>query len=328
MEYYSEYTGEQIDEAVGKALSADAVPTPNSSHLVESGGVYGTLSNRNLLDNPFFTVNQRGSASYTTAGYTVDRWKLNVWQTTAQSVTVNTNGVRLSGTASGSNSCLLRQTLENGSQYAGKTVTLSVLVGSGMVIGNSVKAYIGTNANERFAALSLPMNGLYTKTVTLPNDITSLFIQIGQHASDAGSGNTSVEIRAVKLELGSISTLANDSPPNFTEELAKCQRYYWNSGFSSSNIGLFCGITNAGGNGFSILVPTPVTMRAQSPTVNAAVGWVRGNGSQITEYALGTNATGILNGFVYGISINKTSGFTPMQTYWVALTRLTVSCDL
>ena len=35
-----------------------------------------------------------------------------------------------------------------------------------------------------------------------------------------------VTIRAVKLELGSVSTLHLDTAPNYATELAKCQRYY------------------------------------------------------------------------------------------------------
>ena len=33
-------------------------------------------------------------------------------------------------------------------------------------------------------------------------------------------------IRAVKLELGTVSTLANDAPPDYEEELKKCKQYY------------------------------------------------------------------------------------------------------
>ncbi len=39
--------------------------------------------------------------------------------------------------------------------------------------------------------------------------------------------NAELNIKAVKLELGSVSTLANDVAPNYAEELAKCQRFYY-----------------------------------------------------------------------------------------------------
>lgn len=42
-DYNSSYTGPQIDEAVGKALSPDTTPTQNSSNLVTSGGVQAAL---------------------------------------------------------------------------------------------------------------------------------------------------------------------------------------------------------------------------------------------------------------------------------------------
>ena len=32
------------------------------------------VSNPNLLDNPWFTVNQRGATAYTVGAYGVDRW--------------------------------------------------------------------------------------------------------------------------------------------------------------------------------------------------------------------------------------------------------------
>ena len=57
------------------------------------------VSNPNLLDNPWFTVNQRGAAAYTVGAYGVDRWKL-----ISGSATVTANGITLNGT--------LRQILE------------------------------------------------------------------------------------------------------------------------------------------------------------------------------------------------------------------------
>lgn len=45
-DYNSSYTGPQIDEAVGKALSPDTTPTQDSDSLITSGGVYGGLSGK------------------------------------------------------------------------------------------------------------------------------------------------------------------------------------------------------------------------------------------------------------------------------------------
>ena len=43
MSYQSEYSGAQVDEAVGKALNPDATPTQDSTNLVTSGGVYAAM---------------------------------------------------------------------------------------------------------------------------------------------------------------------------------------------------------------------------------------------------------------------------------------------
>lgn len=53
-DYNSSYTGPQIDEAVGKALSPDTTPTRNSSKLITSGGVEDALSYKaDIIDMPF-----------------------------------------------------------------------------------------------------------------------------------------------------------------------------------------------------------------------------------------------------------------------------------
>ena len=73
------------------------------------------VSGRNLLDNPFFTVNQRGTTAYAVGYYGVDRWKL-----VEGSATVTDNGIVLNGT--------LRQILE---QKPSGEVTASVRMYSG-----------------------------------------------------------------------------------------------------------------------------------------------------------------------------------------------------
>lgn len=61
---------------------------------------------------------------------------------------------------------------------------------------------------------------------------------------------TELTLIAAKLELGPVQTLAhqdadgnwvlNDPPPNFQQELAKCQRYYWKSETSSKRYATSC----------------------------------------------------------------------------------------
>ena len=83
------------------------------------------VSGRNLLDNPFFTVNQRGATAYTVGAYGADRWKL-----VSGSAKVTANGITLNGT--------LRQILE---QKPEGEVTASVK----MYSGTGSAAYDSTN---------------------------------------------------------------------------------------------------------------------------------------------------------------------------------------
>lgn len=79
----------------------------------------------------------------------------------------------------------------------------------------------------------------------------------------------SITIQAVKLERGFLSTLArkdesgnwilNDAPPNFQQELAKCQRYFLKlTGYAWVGSGQ---IDNGEKDG-QFFIPTPVSMRA------------------------------------------------------------------
>ena len=40
------------------------------------------------------------------------------------------------------------------------------------------------------------------------------------------TSDANITIKAVKLELGTVSTLANETAPNYQQELAKCQSYF------------------------------------------------------------------------------------------------------
>ena len=42
-----------------------------------------------------------------------------------------------------------------------------------------------------------------------------------------GSNSQHITIESIKLELGSVSTLANDLPMDYTTELLRCQRYFY-----------------------------------------------------------------------------------------------------
>ena len=159
-----------------------------------------SISNPNLLDNPWFTVNQRGQSSYTDGTYTVDRWLKN----TPGTISVSNNLVTIGTEA------LIRQPFEDFSQINGKTVTVSVLYSDGtMDTATTIATTDGLIKNFDKIRLSWFTANSITWLV-----ITNIF------TTDA------VTIKAVKLELGSVSTLAMDTAPNQSLETLKCQRYF------------------------------------------------------------------------------------------------------
>lgn len=265
MSYQSDYSGAQVDEAVGKALNPDATPTTGSANLVQSGGVasavsavMGSISHRNLLDNWFFAnpVNQRGLTSYSTNNaYSIDRWKYfgNI------SMTLQSDGIRLGDTTSNTVT-YISQIIEFPQLLAGRTLTFSVLVKD--LAGTGNKGFILWYASGTEQTFAIITGELTTLTLTIPSSPTSLYFNIGSY------WNNAFTVVSAKLELGSVSTLANDAPPCFAEELAKCQRYYWEMKASAAYALLALGMGTAS-NIASFKIQHPVTMR-DSASVTAS----------------------------------------------------------
>lgn len=153
------------------------------------------FSNPNLLINPDFKINQRGSANYTSNGYTVDRWKVNNGTVKPQS-----NGVSVTLNNKGQFIQLFENTLSG-------TYTATIKVTS--ITGDCV-LFIGSH--------SLQLNKAGTFTITENGSITGISL----YKSTAGTCTINVEY--IKLEQGSVSTPF--IVPDYTTELTKCERYY------------------------------------------------------------------------------------------------------
>lgn len=146
--------------------------------------------NRNLLDNWDFRnpVNQRRVTEGVAdwSAYFLDRW---LGQCT---YTINTGSLSL---AVGS---YIVQKYEIAPIFP---CTLSVLLANGTIFASKFTETGGK---------SISGYGVF--------DIEDTFIAI--------NNTNSVEIKAVKLELGHVSTLANDPPADHEAEKAKCKRYF------------------------------------------------------------------------------------------------------
>lgn len=166
------------------------------------------LSNANILHNPWFTVNQRGATTVSESGvYFVDRWKTYINTVVSQSYTLS-NGILTMDNTSGSTSIYLLQKCETSVKEAlrGKTVTASVLLSDGTIL----------NGTREFPGVYINTKDLIVYSSDGNSEILTIEVKKGK----------TVSIKALKLELGSVSTLAMDTAPDMATELAKCQRYF------------------------------------------------------------------------------------------------------
>lgn len=173
------------------------------------------ISNPNLLDNPWFTVNQRGE----TSSYFADRWR----RFASELTFTNNDGVTISGTLSSIEN-LGKQDIEwdRLKDNIGKSITLSVLI-DGTVYKAVGEIATPTSSWKGHASLEIPSLNIWFQLLTYGTSPSVAELYIKNINTDA----INVTIRAIKLELGSVSTLAMDTAPNYTTELLKCQRYFY-----------------------------------------------------------------------------------------------------
>ena len=197
-------------------------------------------SNENLLDNWYFAnkdiiINQRNQIEYIGQFYTIDRW---VNRGANTKITLQDDGIKYTfGVEIGG----FNQSIENPKRLVGKTVTCSILVDENT---NDSTLRFGLNAatspyahSSIICAVYIPAGatGLFSTTGKISDSIindTRPYLNFGILKQNL-TGST-LKIKAAKLELGSVQTLAhkegdtwvlNDPPPNKALELTKCQRY-------------------------------------------------------------------------------------------------------
>lgn len=172
-------------------------------------------TNPNLLDNPWFTVNQRGATSATTIWtYFVDRWRTG---NNAYNLVIN-NDKTITFKAGGNTE--INQGIEYDRFNLGKVYTLSVMLSDGTI--RSVSGVIEQKSQwTRLFAVKLSD----TDDIWAAIDADQNYVAASIYANT--DLTVDLTIKAVKLELGSVSTLAQDTAPNYAQELLKCQRYFY-----------------------------------------------------------------------------------------------------
>ena len=172
------------------------------STLTQLSEYMGTkFSNPNLLINPDFKINQRRQNIYNTepkSMYTVDRWS--IYMPTGGSVKPNSDGT-ITVTNNSNDQGWFFQTLE--SKIENVVFTANVI---------SVSGIVNIYADDA------------GKTIT-NTGITSLQSESAKKCGFVLTANSSITLKWVKLEQGSIATPF--VAPNPTEELMKCKRFFY-----------------------------------------------------------------------------------------------------
>ncbi len=197
-------TGESLSTLFGKVKKLFNTSSGHDHDGIDSKKI-SYANNKNLLHNWDFRkpVNQRAvSGTITTGGYFLDRWIFS-----GTSVTINTGSITL-------NTGSIRQRFENGTILNGN-YTVSVEI-SGIIYSVNL-TYTGSD-------VSASINSNMSATI-LSNYDGYVTLQI--------YSNSIITITSIKLEIGSVSTLANDPPANYGEQLALCQRYFFNTNVDS-----------------------------------------------------------------------------------------------
>ena len=286
---------------VGAATNADnatkATQDGSGNNIVstyatksELAGISGGGSNPNLLLNPDFRVNQRGGSVYSANAYTLDRWEF-WYRATGGNVTKSSVGyISLNCGSDTSSYAQITQMidLQDIPLEIGKYYTLSMAYAESVADANagnwksvnksavinkgSASPWIWTKSNDTAIFFGWSSNTPYVKIQT----------------------KSSIWVHWVKLEQGQTAT--KFIPPIYSEELLKCQRYYYES---RSGLGFILPITqvNSTTTDRRANFQFPVTMR-RTPTVKvlATIGSST-NQSLNTEFVNPDSCVIIRNGY-------------------------------
>lgn len=150
----SELNAESTNAIQNKAVASGINNAINEAKIYANG----IISNPNLLDNPNFSINQRGaSGTITDTGYFIDRWKLvSGTATIGADKTLTLNGT-------------IVQILESA---VGNSVTASASAGTASY-NNSTRTFTLTASGEKIAWAKLELGSVATAFVP-PNPATEL----------------------------------------------------------------------------------------------------------------------------------------------------------
>ena len=271
-------------------------------------------SNRNLLDNPFFTIRQMGTGGVTGAGYAVDRWK-------------NTGGANLTQTPrspygitfASSGGYQVDQALwKYPAEYLdGETLTISVMT-SGGSIAQASGVFTATSSTAAKVAVTSADGNFVVGLYYIPSARAVPFVRI---TTPSGKFPVNAAILAVKLEKGSYSTLANDLPPAYKTELDKCH-YYCRVIEGSSDTAVGQAVA-----GTQIRFPMPFVMRANPSASTIGAIYASGTGGTLTASSV-TASGWSPNSVELSVTVTGATTNTPYRLWCANGAKIILSADL
>jgi hypothetical protein len=268
-----------IFAAKGDLLGASANDTPavltvgaNGETLVADSSTstglryQATKSTQNAIINGGMDIWQRGTSFTSTNVYSADRWYTFNASTTGSTFSRQAGTgefqylmrvARDSGnTSTGQRALWYSSAIEESTQFAGKTVTLSFYARKGANYSSAsdllnLNLYSGTGTsdvnrvNAAYTGDTLVLNNVNaTLTTTLTRfSFTFTFgatvtqFGFGFNYTPVGTAGAAdfFEITGVQLEVGSVATTFRRSGGTLQGELAACQRYYYRQSANASN---------------------------------------------------------------------------------------------
>ncbi len=293
------------DGAVGTAkIDANAITQAKLSTDIPLSGF------RNVLINGDMRINQRGS-SYTSVGYTLDRWNMTVTgaytvsQSTSTPPTGFQNFMRVQRTSGSTNTGLPQffQSLETSASIPlqGKQVTVSFYARAGANYSATSNAfnwriYAGTGTDQAINAYT-GQTILFDQSVTLTTSwqrftyTTTALTSYNEYGlffftvptGTAGAADY-VDITGVQLEVGSQATPFEQRPIGV--ELALCQRYYFRKTATATAPYAVFGTGQFGGGTTTAraFIPLPVPLRTLPNAIDTG-GALNMNHHYVTNYA-------------------------------------------
>lgn len=207
-------TKEELNSGLGG--KADIEHTHTTSDITD----YKEPCNPNLLINPDFSINQRGANTYSTRGYSADRWILSVIGTgNTGSYNADTHEIISNIKDTDGFYASMQQHIENPSRFAGMEMTFSA-----NITALDKTSLIQVWRTENGVTTSIAVTPYNTETekilnFVMPDDLTEaskirIILQTRGNAV----------LNWAKLELGSVATPF--LPPDPAAELLRCQRYF------------------------------------------------------------------------------------------------------